>query len=252
MLICLGTGKTSTAKKMGAVFYEMGLLATRDVVECSASDLIGEYLGQTAPKTKQLFASALGRVLFIDEADILRHDFYGREAMAEIVGMLTLDRFRNQLVTILAGPEPEISKLMAINPGLVSRFPVVIHFDHLSVAHCFDLLLQCLRARGLDTRALQVSRRDNNALEASFGKLTFLPSWGNARDVQTLAKAIYMRIMGARTSQISLVVHQKIVTDEIMAMAKQRRSQASAETNKKRAYDQSSPEPRSKFVRMST
>ena len=63
-----GTGKTSTARRMGKVYYDMGFLAKADVVECSAKDLIGEYVGQTGPKTQKLIESALGKVLFCDEA----------------------------------------------------------------------------------------------------------------------------------------------------------------------------------------
>lgn len=55
-----GTSKTTTAKKMGKLFYDLGFLSTKEVVECSTADLIGEYLGQTGPKTNRLFDSALG------------------------------------------------------------------------------------------------------------------------------------------------------------------------------------------------
>lgn len=214
---------------------------------------------------------------------MLSKSSFGKEAMIEMMNTLTHDRFRNQLVTVLAGYELDINRLMASNPGLVSRFPVVINFDHLSVTHCVDLLLHCLTARGLDTRVLQAKRHVGNTLEVPSEKLTFLPSWGNARDVQTLAKAIYMRIMSVRTSQVSLIVHEKTVIEEITAMAKQRRTRVStarhprrdwhstdgpapredaraltlppppqlrtmtsAETKKKSVDDQSSPEPRSK------
>ena len=64
----LGTGKTTTARKMGKVFYDMGFLATAEVVNCSVTDLVGQYIGQTGPKTKALLEKGLGKVLFIDEA----------------------------------------------------------------------------------------------------------------------------------------------------------------------------------------
>jgi hypothetical protein len=211
---------------MGKVFYDMGLLATKEILEHSASDLIGEYVGHTGPKTKKVFTAALGRVLFIDEAYMLGEGSFGREAMVEIVNTLTLDRFRNQLVTILAGYEPDINKLMAINPGLTSRFPVVIHFNPLSMSHCVDLLLHTLKLRGLDTSSLEFSKKYSNSLEVSFEKLTLLPSWGNARDVQTLASAIHMSILGARTGQPSLVVSEEIVMNQITTMTRERRTRA--------------------------
>lgn len=63
-----GTGKTTTAKKMGQVYFDMGLLSSTDVIECAASDLVGQYVGQTGPKTRQKLEQGLGKVLFVDEA----------------------------------------------------------------------------------------------------------------------------------------------------------------------------------------
>ena len=222
---------------MGVVFYEMGLLATDDVFERSASDLIGEYVGQTGPKTKKLLTSALGRVLFIDEAYMLNQSSFGKEAIIEMVNTLTHNQFRNQLVTILAGYEDDINTLIGSNPGVASRFPVIINFNHLSVPSCVNLLLQCLHTRELDTSALKASSHVSNVLKASFERLISLPSWGNARDIQTLSKAIYMRIMGVRTSQISLVVHEKTVIEEIEVMITERCTRVSAARHSQRDWD---------------
>jgi len=216
---------------MGAVFYEMGFLATKDVVECSTTDLIGEYVGHTGPKTKRLFESSLGRVLFIDEAYKLGEGQYGKEAMTEMINNLTNDRYRNKLVIILAGYEHDINKLNAINPGFTSRFPEVISFNHLSVSHCIELLLKCLKSKGLNTSTLESSRNLKNFLEVSFEKLSILPSWGNARDIQTLAKAIFSRMMRAHTFPPSLAVPEEIVVDEIVAMGKERQDRAAAAGN---------------------
>jgi AAA+ superfamily predicted ATPase len=66
-LPCIGTGKTSTARKMGQIYYDMSLLSTNEVVVASATDLVGQYLGQTGPKVQELLERGLGKVLFIDE-----------------------------------------------------------------------------------------------------------------------------------------------------------------------------------------
>ncbi|KAI0902726.1 P-loop containing nucleoside triphosphate hydrolase protein [Ustulina deusta] len=100
-----GTVKTTTANRMGKVFYDMGFLAAKDVIECSATDLIGEYVGHTGPKTKRIFDTSLGRVLFLDEAYKLAEGPYGKEAMVEIVNNLAKDNYRNKLVVILAGDQ---------------------------------------------------------------------------------------------------------------------------------------------------
>lgn len=109
---------------MGELFYDMGFLAVKDVIECSATDLIGEYVGHTGPKTKRLFDTALGRVLFIDEAYKLAEGPYGKEAMIEMINNLTKESYRNKLVVILAGYEQDINELMSINQGLNSRIQV--------------------------------------------------------------------------------------------------------------------------------
>lgn len=77
---------------MGQVYYDMGFLSSVEVVECSASDLVGQYVGQTGPKTKKLFEKALGRVLFIDEAYRLSQGQFAQEAIDELVGILTQEK----------------------------------------------------------------------------------------------------------------------------------------------------------------
>ncbi|KAL7782521.1 P-loop containing nucleoside triphosphate hydrolase protein [Trichoderma ceciliae] len=84
-----GTGKTMTAKHMGTIFYNMGFLSDREVIECSATDLIRQYVGQTAPKTKRKLEEGMGRVLFIDEAYRLTSSTFAQEAMDEIIQFLT-------------------------------------------------------------------------------------------------------------------------------------------------------------------
>ncbi|CCC05206.1 unnamed protein product [Sordaria macrospora k-hell] len=139
-----GTGKTTTAKKMGKVFYDMGFLSTAEVVECSATDMIGQYVGQTGPKVTSLLDKALGRVLFIDEAYRLADGPYAKEAMDELVDSVTKDRYYKKLIIILAGYEADINRLMSVNTGLTSRFPEVINFRALSPEECIQLLSRLL------------------------------------------------------------------------------------------------------------
>ena len=79
LLSFIGTGKTTIARKMGKVYYDMGLLNSNEIVECSASDLVGQYVGHTGPKTKKLLEKALGKVLFVDEA--YRSNYYLNEKL---------------------------------------------------------------------------------------------------------------------------------------------------------------------------
>lgn len=109
----------------------MGFLASADVIEASATDLIGQYLGQTGPKTQTLLEKALGKVLLIDEAYRLGEGQFAKEAMDEIVDCITKPKYYQKLIIILAGYDTDINRLMAMNPGLTSRFPESIEFHGL-------------------------------------------------------------------------------------------------------------------------
>ena len=121
--IDIGAGKTSTARKMGKVYYDMGFLANAQVVECSAKDMVAEYIGQTGPKTQKLIESALGKVLFIDEAYRLAEGHFAKEAVDELVDCVTKPKFYQKVIIILAGYEKDIKRLTSINSGFSSRFP---------------------------------------------------------------------------------------------------------------------------------
>jgi AAA+ superfamily predicted ATPase len=101
----------------------MGILSSAEVVECSASDMVGQYVGHTGPKTQKLLEKALGKVLFIDEAYRLGEGHFAAEAVNELVDLITKPQFANKIVIILAGYDHDMNKLMAVNPGLSSRFP---------------------------------------------------------------------------------------------------------------------------------
>ena len=173
---------------MGAVYYDIGILSSREVVECSASDLIGQYVGQTGPKTKRQFERALGRVLFIDEAYRLGEGHFAKEAVDELVGILTHEKFRGKLIVILAGYDQEMNDLLQVNTGLSSRFPEEIVFPNITPAKCLEILDRKLRKEGIILRALSDTSQPANAnMIKLIEKLSELPSWGNARDMATLA-----------------------------------------------------------------
>jgi len=183
-----GTGKTTTARKMGQVYYDMGFLSSAEVVECSASDLVGQYVGQTGPKTKGIFEKALGKVLFVDEAYRLSEGHFAKEAMDELVGILTQERFKAKLVVILAGYDQEINQLLSVNPGLSSRFPDEIVFENMSSAMCIKVLEKALAKGKITIDGLEESSPLYTEFTILFDQLSDLPSWGNARDVITISK----------------------------------------------------------------
>ncbi|MFQ6853749.1 AAA family ATPase [Streptomyces sp. 35M1] len=127
-----GTGKTTVARILGRVFYALGLLGGDHLVEAQRSDLVGEFLGQTAVKANELIDSALGGVLFVDEAYSLANsgyskgDAYGDEALQVL--LKRAEDNRDHLVVILAGYPEGMDRLLATNPGLSSRFTSRVDF----------------------------------------------------------------------------------------------------------------------------
>ena len=176
---------------MGQVFYDMGFLAAPEVVECSASDLVGQYVGQTGPKTKKIFEKALGKVLFIDEAYRLAEGHFAQESMDEIVALLTNENFMGKMMVILAGYDQDINRLMNVNTGLSSRFPETINFHNMSVDGCLQLLEKELAKDKVIFPALRnVTCQTYDSLSQLVTALSGLSSWGNGRDIKTLAGQI--------------------------------------------------------------
>lgn len=182
---------------MGKIYYDMGFLATAEVIETSATDLIGEFVGQTGPKTQKLLEKALGKVLFIDEAYRLAEGHFAKEAMDEIVDCLTKPAFAQKLVVILAGYDADINRLMSINPGLTSRFPETVSFKSLDPQSCFDLFASLLKKHTHLDSSLLESPTSTTKIELlqRFKTLASLNNWANARDVGTLAKAVLNKLM---------------------------------------------------------
>lgn len=124
-----GTGKTTVARILARLFKEMGVLPKGHLVEVERADLVGEYIGHTAQKTRDVLKRAVGGVLFVDEAYSLARggekDF-GKESIDCLVrGM---EEHRGELLVILAGYPIEMEGFMLQNPGLRSRFPITIDF----------------------------------------------------------------------------------------------------------------------------
>ena len=124
-----GTGKTTVARILGRLFQDIGILPKGHLVEIERADLVGEYIGHTAQKTRVQINKALGGILFIDEAYSLARggdkDF-GKEAIDTLVK--AAEDHKDQLIVILAGYKKEMELFMLSNPGLKSRFPIQITF----------------------------------------------------------------------------------------------------------------------------
>ncbi|KAK8224372.1 putative nonsense-mediated mRNA decay protein [Phyllosticta capitalensis] len=212
-----GTGKTTTARRMGKVYYDMGFLSAADVKEVSATELIGQYIGHTGPKVQKLFENSLGKVLFIDEAYRLGEGHFAKEAIDEMVDCLTKPQFAQKLVVILAGYTEDINRLMAVNPGLTSRFPETITFESMTPEESLDLLTSWLKKK----KVLELSVIDppsdafRSKLLELFATLRSLPNWASARDIQTIGKAVFGKILrsGKPTKDARRVSESDIVVE---------------------------------------
>ncbi|TGO91630.1 hypothetical protein BPOR_0022g00150 [Botrytis porri] len=226
-----GTGKTTTARKFAKVYYDMGFLSDETVIECSASDLIGKYVGHSGPKTAKVLEKALGKVLFIDEAYRLAphtesHSFTS-EVVSELVDLLTKPKFHGNLIVILAGYEDEINSLLSANPGLASRFPDEMNFPALTPLHCLQILEIKLGLAGIAIPILkQTEQREYEQLLRVMTFLTATHSWGNARDVETLAKAICRTVFLEMAVEGELVCTAENATVAIEVMLHERRQRA--------------------------
>ena len=140
-----GTGKTTVARLLGGIYAAIGVLKKGQLVEVDRSGLVAGYVGQTALKTQEVIKSALGGVLFIDEAYSLasggENDF-GREAIETL--LKAMEDHRDELVVIAAGYDGPMEKFISSNPGLESRFNKFIHFPDYNGGELMQMfLLQC-------------------------------------------------------------------------------------------------------------
>jgi SpoVK/Ycf46/Vps4 family AAA+-type ATPase len=200
-----GTGKTAVARIVAKIFYAFGLLDTPAVVEAHRADLVGEYLGATAIKTNELIDSAMGGVLFIDEAYGLANegdgqgDRFGSEAVQALLTRAEDDR--DNLIIILAGYERQMDNFLSSNPGLTSRFAVRVKFPGYTPAELLALADLAIERRGelLDPDARPVLWR----LFEDVGRRRMADDLGNGRFVRSLlekaGQARDVRVMSAVT-----------------------------------------------------
>jgi SpoVK/Ycf46/Vps4 family AAA+-type ATPase len=198
-----GTGKTSVARVIAKIYYAFGLLRRPEVLEAQRADLVGEYLGATAIKTNDLVDSALGGILFIDEAYSLANDGeghgdrFGNEAVQALLKRAEDDR--ENLIVILAGYQRQMEDFLASNPGLNSRFAMRIRFGGYSPLELMALAQAALAQRGesLDGEAVEVLTR----MMEDVGRRRVADELGNGRFVRSLlekaGQARDVRVMAA-------------------------------------------------------
>ncbi len=179
-----GTGKTTVARIMADVFRTLGILSRGQLVEADRSKLVAGYSGQTAIKTNQLIDSALGGVLFIDEAYTLcsnDNDSFGSEAIDTLLKRLEDDR--GKFVCIVAGYTEQMHTFIDSNPGLKSRFTQTIHFDDYNPDELTQIFVNLAQKKNM-----VIDEPTRDAIHRQFEQLYLRrdKNFGNAREARRI------------------------------------------------------------------
>ncbi len=176
-----GTGKTTVASRMAKILHRLGYVRKGHLVSVTRDDLVGQYIGHTAPKTKEILKKAMGGVLFIDEAYYLyrpeNERDYGQEAI-EIL-LQVMENQRDDLVVIVAGYEDRMATFFRSNPGLSSRIAHHLAFPD----YQRDELLQ-IADRMLDGLGYRFGVSARDAFDDYLGRRIVQPHFANARSVR--------------------------------------------------------------------
>ncbi len=176
-----GTGKTTVAMRMAEILHRLGHVRKGHLVAVTRDDLVGQYIGHTAPKTKEVLKKAMGGVLFIDEAYYLyrpeNERDYGQEAI-EIL-MQVMENQREDLVVIFAGYKSRIERFFESNPGLASRVAHHIDFPDYSEGELLQIADRMVGGLGL-----QLSADARQALSEYVERRRRQPNFANARSIR--------------------------------------------------------------------
>jgi probable Rubsico expression protein CbbX len=185
-----GAGKTTVATRMGEILYKLGFVRKGHLVSVTRDDLVGQYVGHTAPKTHEVIKRAMGGVLFIDEAYHIYRVDNERDYGQEVVEMLlqVMENQRQDIVVIMAGYKREMDRFFADVPGLSSRIAHHIDFPDYTIEELMEI------ARLLAER--ERYRLDANAEKALEEYLTVRmtqPRFANGRSVRNALDRVRMR-----------------------------------------------------------
>ena len=185
-----GTGKTTVGLQMADILYQLGYVQKGHLLTVTRDDLVGQYIGHTAPKTKEVLKRAMGGVLFIDEAYYLYKPDNERDYGSEAIEILlqVMENQRDDLVVILAGYKEPMDKFYESNPGLSSRIANHIDFPDYTV----DELLQISKLM-LEEQQYQLTPDAEVALTEYIKRRKQRPLFANARSVKNALDRARMR-----------------------------------------------------------
>jgi probable Rubsico expression protein CbbX len=185
-----GTGKTTVALRMAEVLHRLGYVEKPEVVSVTRDDLVGQYVGHTAPKTREVLKRARGGVLFIDEAYYLyrpeNERDYGQEAIEILLQVMETER--DALVVVLAGYRDRMETFFTSNPGMSSRIAHHIHFPDFDVDE-----LMAIADLMLDREAYELTPAARQALRAYVERRVQRPRFAHGRSIRNAIERARMR-----------------------------------------------------------
>ncbi len=213
-----GTGKTTVALRMANILHRLGYVRRGHLVSVTRDDLVGQYIGHTAPKTKEVLKKAMGGVLFIDEAYYLHRAEnerdYGQEAIEILLQIM--ENQRDDLVVILAGYEDRMDKFFSTNPGFRSRIAHHIDFPDYSDAELLQIAEMMLA-----TQNYHLTPEAREALIDYIGKRREQPHFANARSIRNALDRSRLRqanrIFASSTGPLSAKELSEISAADILA-----------------------------------
>jgi probable Rubsico expression protein CbbX len=185
-----GTGKTTVAMRMADLLYRLGYLRRGHLISASRDDLVGQYVGHTAPKTKEVLKRAMGGVLFIDEAYYLYREDNERDYGQETIEILlqVMENQREDLVVILAGYKDRMDSFFVSNPGMGSRIAHHIDFPDYTLQELEDIGKLMIRAEGY-----RFSPEAEKTFRDYLDRRMKQPRFANARSVRNAIERARLR-----------------------------------------------------------
>ena len=209
-----GTGKTTVAMRMAQILHELGYVRSGHLVAVTRDDLVGQYIGHTAPKTKEVLKKAMGGVLFIDEAYYLyrpeNERDYGQEAI-EIL-LQVMENQRDDLVVILAGYKDRMDTFFQSNPGMNSRIAHHIEFPD----YAEDELAQ-IAHHMLEFQNYKLDEEAQLAFERYLQLRKQQPHFANARSVRNALERARLR----QASRLFANPHQELTAEDLSTLRAQ-------------------------------
>lgn len=206
-----GTGKTTIARLLANILYELGVIKENKLVEVGVKDLVAEYVGQTAPKTNLVIEKSLNGVLFIDEAYTLastNNNSYNAEAIATLIQ--AMENYRDKLVVIFAGYTKEMQDFLNSNSGIVSRIGYIMEFPDYTT----DELI--LIFRGMLKKAGFLIEEDAiNYLKEIISEKRNSKNFGNARFIRNVYEKSVIKHASRVKDKKQLKILKTITKDDI-------------------------------------